>query len=130
VPASELSEVQRDADILLLPLGFATPYPEIVRTAVPTKTAEYLAAGRPILVHAPADSYVATLATRDGAAALVTTPDPADLAAQIRRITNDADYRRGLVRGAHQAALRYHAPEVTTTRFRSVLDRLMTSAGP
>ncbi|MEP7157906.1 MAG: glycosyltransferase [Chloroflexota bacterium] len=128
VPGPQLREIQRDADILLLPLGFATPYPEIVRTAVPTKTAEYLAAGRPILVHAPANSYLATLATRDGAAAVVSSPDPAQLADAIRMIAGDADYRRALIAGALRAALKYHSPEVTTARFRRVLDRIVTEA--
>jgi glycosyltransferase involved in cell wall biosynthesis len=128
LPLRELRQVQREADILLLPLGFATPYPEIVRTAVPTKTAEYLAAARPILVHAPANSFVATLATHDGAAALVSSPDPAAVAAQIRRIVEDARYRSDLIVGAHSAALRYHAPGVTVARFREVLDRVMLRA--
>ena len=128
LPGPRLRQVQREADILLLPLGFATPYPEIVRTAVPTKTAEYLAAGRPVLAHAPADSYVATLATRDGAAALVTTPDPAQLAAAILRIAGDADYRRALIAGASCAAQKYHSHEVTTARFRAVLDRVAGAA--
>lgn len=48
-------EEQRRADILFLPLAFNSIYPNIIRTSSPGKMGEYLASGRPVLVHAPAD---------------------------------------------------------------------------
>jgi len=58
VPLSAIPAIQRQADLLFLPLAFKSPYPELVRTSAPGKLGEYLAAGRPILAHAPPDSFV------------------------------------------------------------------------
>lgn len=57
--AARTRELQRSAGALFLPLGFHTPIPELIRTSAPGKLAEYLASGRPVLVHAPQDSFVA-----------------------------------------------------------------------
>ena len=53
LPADEILRMQADADVLFLPLAFESPYPSLIRTSNPGKMGEYLAAGRPILVHAP-----------------------------------------------------------------------------
>lgn len=125
VPPDELAEVQRNADILLLPLGFDTPYPEIVRTALPTKTVDYVVSGRPILIYGPPNSYVAMLARNEGAGGLVAEPDSRAVAREIRRVIEDASYRQELVDGAWATAQRYHSPKVTTARFREVIDRVI-----
>ena len=57
--AARTRDIQRSAGALFLPLGFDTPIPELIRTSAPGKLAEYLASGRPILVHAPQDSFIA-----------------------------------------------------------------------
>ena len=53
IPQNRILDVQRSADILFLPLSFHSPYPEVIKTSAPGKMGEYLASGRPILVHAP-----------------------------------------------------------------------------
>ncbi|PKL65055.1 MAG: hypothetical protein CVV32_05780 [Methanomicrobiales archaeon HGW-Methanomicrobiales-3] len=58
LPNNQVPAIQRDADILFLPLAFNSPYPEVIKTSAPGKTAEYLLAKKPILVHAPADSFI------------------------------------------------------------------------
>lgn len=55
---AEVLDIQRRADILFLPLAFDSAIPEVIKTSSPGKMGEYLSCGRPILVHAPADSYV------------------------------------------------------------------------
>lgn len=66
MPNDAIPAIQKSADILFLPMSFNSPYPEVIRTASPGKISEYLAAGRPILVYAPAFSYVAQYARSHG----------------------------------------------------------------
>jgi glycosyltransferase involved in cell wall biosynthesis len=120
-----LTEVQRSADILLLALGFDTGYPEIVRTAVPTKVVECLVSGRPILVYSPPDSILATIAQRDRAATLVSVPSHTAVADALRRIIDDPRTRDETVAGAWRAAERYHSPKVTSERFVQVINGMM-----
>lgn len=54
----DVPRVLRQADILFLPLAFNSPIPEVIKTSAPGKMGEYLSVGRPILVHAPHDSFV------------------------------------------------------------------------
>ncbi len=91
--SSDVFEVQRKADILFLPLSFSA-IPEVIRTAAPTKTAEYLASRRPILVHAPADSFASWYFREHECGVVVDRSDPAMLAQAIQRIFEDSDLRR------------------------------------
>jgi glycosyltransferase involved in cell wall biosynthesis len=59
LPYDEIQEQQRISDILFLPLAFEHTIPEIIRTSAPGKLGEYLASGRPVLAHVPANSFVA-----------------------------------------------------------------------
>lgn len=55
---SEMPKIQSQATLLFLPLSWNTSGPDIIRTATPGKLTDYLASGRPMLVHAPKDAYV------------------------------------------------------------------------
>jgi len=123
-PAS-IHEVQRHADILFLPLAFASPYPEIIRTAAPAKLGEYLASGRPILIHAPAESYPAMLARRDGIAELVDQPAAELLVESIVRLMDRPDVRALYVRNARSTAEILYSAEATTDRFAVALQTLL-----
>jgi glycosyltransferase involved in cell wall biosynthesis len=94
VAPSDVFEVQQKADILFLPLAFDSPLPEVIRTSSPGKIGEYLASRRPILVHAPADSFVSWYFREHECGVVVDRSDPAMLAQEIRRIIDDADLRR------------------------------------
>jgi len=54
----DVFRLQKQADILYLPLAFESPAPLEVKTAIPTKIFEYVASMCPILVHCPADSFL------------------------------------------------------------------------
>ncbi len=96
VPHQVVPSVQRQADILFLPLAFRSPYPEIVRTSAPFKLGEYLASRRPILVHAPADSFLAWYFRRHECGLVVDQPDPAVLADSIVRLASDGTLQERL----------------------------------
>lgn len=103
----ELLSLQREADVLFLPLAFNSSVPRIeLATIFPTKTIEYLISGTPILVHAPSDYYVVRYALDKGWGYVVSEPCPDRLREAILRLTRDAKLRQKLVRNAwHTAAI-------------------------
>ena|GEM_PF-338919 len=104
VPAKQAVQVQRRADILFLPLAFHSPYPEVIDTSLPSKTGEYLASGRPVLVHAPASSIVSRYFKQYECGVVVDERDPVQLALAIRRLIQDAELRARCVRNARRCA--------------------------
>ena len=120
VSQSVALELQRSADILFLPLAFDAPIPEVIRSSSPAKLAEYLAAGRPILVHAPADSFVSDFFRRTGAGVVVDRPDPHLLAQALESLAQDDALRDRLIANARRVAPDFHV-EKTCGDFWSAL---------
>ena len=94
--AAAMPGIQQGADILFLPLAFNSPYPKLIETAAPFKMGEYLASGRPILVHAPHDSFIAWYFRHHDCGLVVDEPDPAALARALERLATDGELRRRL----------------------------------
>ncbi|MDQ3630401.1 MAG: glycosyltransferase, partial [Actinomycetota bacterium] len=103
-PAAAVPRIQQAAQVLFLPLAFDSPYPDVVRTSAPAKMAEYLTAGRPILVHAPADSFVSGYFRRHGCGVVVDENDPAAVALALERILGDAALRQRICAAARERA--------------------------
>jgi glycosyltransferase involved in cell wall biosynthesis len=120
-----VQHVQREADILLLALSFASPLQDVIRTAAPTKLGEYVVSGRPILVHAPADSYIASIAREDGIGEVVGEPSIDELIEAILRIRDDSRHRGDTVVNAKQFALREFSTDATIGRFVATLNSLL-----
>jgi len=97
--------IQESADILFLPLAFNSPYPQVIKTASTAKLAEYLAAGRPILAHAPADSFVSWYVRKERCGIVVDEPSPARLADEITRLLADAELGAALGSRARSLAV-------------------------
>jgi glycosyltransferase involved in cell wall biosynthesis len=106
IPQSEVPRVLRSATLLFLPLAFDSPIPEVVRTSAPGKTGEYLAAGRPILVHAPADSFVSWYFRANGCGAVADRGEPGPLASAVGALLADGELRARLSREARRVAER------------------------
>jgi glycosyltransferase involved in cell wall biosynthesis len=104
LPVSAMPEIQQRADILFLALAINSPHPEIVRTAMPGKMGEYLASGRPILVHGPPDSFIAWYFRAYECGLVVDQNDPAQLARAIDSLLNDASLRERLGTHARERA--------------------------
>ena len=113
--------IQRESDVLFLPLAFDSPYPEVIRTSAPGKLGEYLAVGRPVLVHAPADSFVAWYFRTHVCGLVVSERDPAALAAAIKQLRTDAALRQRLSHNAQQRAQEDFSIAAARTRFAHVL---------
>ncbi|HET8725896.1 MAG TPA: hypothetical protein VFO41_00165 [Alphaproteobacteria bacterium] len=76
LPWPAIGAVQREAGALFLPLAFDPDLRPVLRTASPGKMGEYLASSRPILVHAPDDSFVSRFFRRHDCGTVVDKRDP------------------------------------------------------
>ena len=129
-PTTEMPLIQMNADILFLPLAFKSPYPDLIRTSATSKLAEYLAAGRPVLVHAPSDSFISWYFRQHQCGIVVDQLDPTVLAREIQHLLNDEELQQRLSERAWQRARADF--DITTARktFRSLLERgIRTSSG-
>jgi glycosyltransferase involved in cell wall biosynthesis len=102
------------ADVVLLPHGFtgdALPSEEF-QTIFPTKTIEYLICGRPILAHAPPESFLTKFLREHDCALIVDRPDESALCEAIERLRRDGELRASLVRNALRAAEFFRGPIV------------------
>ena len=122
--AEAFRERLRRAGVLFLGLSFDSPYPEVIRTATPARLVEYMASGRPLLVHAPRGSHVAEYARSLDFAEVVDVAEDGALAAGLRAVLEDP--QRALLRAARarDLAAERHAAPVVRRRFRELMDEL------
>jgi glycosyltransferase involved in cell wall biosynthesis len=112
VPLAEVPRIHQRADILFLPLAFRSPYPEIIRTSAPGKMGDYLASRRPILVHAPRDSFISWYFRTHDCGLVVDREDPVQLASALTRLVGDRQLRRRLAENAAaRARMDFHVTE-------------------
>jgi glycosyltransferase involved in cell wall biosynthesis len=104
LPNNQMPGVQRDADILFLPLAFNSPYPEIIKTSAPGKIGEYLAAKKPVLVHAPSDSFISWYFRKYSCGLVVDKDDPGKLAQEIIRLLSDKKMQKQFSENAYSRA--------------------------
>lgn len=118
---SEMPVIQCNATILFLPLSWHSKSPQVIATATPGKLTDYMAAGRPILIHAPPYAYVTQYAKQNELAHTVDQEDPAKLARAIRELATDVSYSHRLIANALRTYYRYHDARVTARRFAEVI---------
>lgn len=123
VPLAEMPRVLAEADILFLPFSFDPKMRHVIETSLPTKLAEYLASGVPILVHAPPHATVARYCREHECALVVDKPEPEVLRAAITRLMSDNELRRNLSERARSTALNLHDRERNLPRFLESLSR-------
>ncbi len=129
VPAAEVPGILRQARLLFLPLSLGGPIPEVIRTSAPGKTGEYLSVGRPILVHAPGDSFVSWYFRENGCGVVVDRDDPGALAEAIARLLADRDLRADLGARARGCAERDFDLAKIRGRFAELLASLAAGDG-
>lgn len=123
VPQREVDCILRQADVLFLPLAFSSPIPEVIRTSAPGKTGEYLAAGRPVLVHALPDSFIAWYFREHECGLVVDEHDAAILAKSIESLVSDQLLQIQLGAKARQTAQVDFDVEVVCSHFGALLGR-------
>ncbi len=108
-PVEAIPGLLASADALLLPFSFDAGQRDVVSTSLPTKVADYLASGTPILVHAPPHATITRLAHDEGWALVVDEPCQDRLAAGLSQLAADDRLRARLVaRALGAAAARHH----------------------
>ena len=120
-PLSMMPAIQRSADILFLPLAFNSPYPEVIKTSATSKLGEYLASKRPILVHAPADSFIAWYLRKHDCGLVVDHEDTEALARAIENILGNTGLQQRLSANAWERA----RSEFGTKRVQAKFSELM-----
>lgn len=128
VTPAEASEIQRNADILLIPFSFHEDAKGIIRTAATAKLADYLAAGRPILAICQEDSFLAWFLQQQGCGISVATDDPAEIALAIRNIGGDLALRLRMSENACRVVASEFSPAASQARFLSALDLISLPA--
>jgi glycosyltransferase involved in cell wall biosynthesis len=122
LPSGEVPEVQVSADVLFLPLAFESRYPEVINTSAPGKMGEYLASGRPILVHAPRDSFVAWYFKTYECGVVVDQPTPNAIQSALKKIHSDSSYASFIAVNALKRAQDDFSLAINRRRFESLLD--------
>lgn len=126
VSQNELHNVLADADLLFLPFSFSESARYAVERAFPSKTADYLAAGRPILVFGPRYSSLVRYAEEQGFAEVVDSFDEDVLARGIQRIFSDSARRSQLCKRSLAVFEQKHNIVRQRKEFRSLLLRITT----
>jgi glycosyltransferase involved in cell wall biosynthesis len=108
VPQEEMARVLAEADAAFLPFSFEPGMRHVVETSLPSKMAEYLAAGMPILAHAPDSSTVARYCREYSCGLVVDQADDAALRDALLRLKNDPELRRELSVRALEVARENH----------------------
>jgi glycosyltransferase involved in cell wall biosynthesis len=108
VPQDEVARVLFEADVAFLPLSFDPEMSHVVETSLPSKIAEYLAAGLPILAHAPASSTVARYCREYSCGLVVDVADEGALRDALLQLKNDAALRQRLSAKALEVAKENH----------------------
>ena len=105
VPEEQMPGILETTDMFLLPHGLGGAYStQEYRTIFPTRTAYYLAQGRPILAHCPKGSGLAEFLTMHGCAQCVLEPDDAALASAFEALCADAGLQLKMAGKAIEAA--------------------------
>ncbi len=121
VDQSETCNVQKQADILFLPLAFDSPIGETIKTSAPGKMGEYLSSGRPILVHAPKNSYISWYFKKNKCGVVADTPDPKQLAEAIAEMIKNKSKSKEFIRNAIRRAKSDFSLEKARKNFSSVI---------
>ena len=106
VKQSEIYDILNQADILFLPLAFNTPIPDVIKTSSPGKMGEYLAVGKPILVHAPQNSFVSYYFRKNNCGMVVNENSPDSLSASLVELIENKNLSHELGRAARKCAER------------------------
>jgi glycosyltransferase involved in cell wall biosynthesis len=121
IPFERLQEEARQADLLLLPMGFNPEAAHIERTSFKTKFLDYLTFRRPIVVWGPEYCSAVRVAREFDSACCVTTRNPLDCARAIEDLRRNPKRQAELVRNAERMYEdRFHPDKIHGLLFREL----------
>jgi glycosyltransferase involved in cell wall biosynthesis len=126
IPQDEIPQTLSRADILFLPFSFRDDERGTTETAFPSKTADYLASGRPILVFGPKYSTLVRYARQEGFAEIVDEFTTAALGKGIQNVALSQSRQRALARRSLETFAKSHDIERQRREFQSSLRGLTT----
>jgi hypothetical protein len=103
-PMPETIRLLSESDVNYLPYWFDDAHRTAVRLCFPSKLSPYLASGRPVFFHGPADSSPVRFFERYPVAVRAHSWDERDILSALERIATDSDFHRW-ARAAIDAAL-------------------------
>ncbi|MBN1635047.1 MAG: glycosyltransferase [Deltaproteobacteria bacterium] len=118
---TDVPKALRQADVLFLPLAFNSSIQEVVRTSAPGKTGEYLSVARPILVHAPQDTFLSWYFAQHSCGVVVNNNDPHILAKQLISLLENKKAQSTMSRNARKAAEQDFSLDLTSTLFTEIV---------
>jgi len=124
-PLAEVPGLQAEADVLIVCYDFDSESFRQARYSMPSKLADCLASGTPILVYGPAGLPVVEYARREGWGKVVDRRDPVALRAAVRELMDSAALREQLGRNAKRLATEWHDATAVSEEMR----RILTAAG-
>jgi glycosyltransferase involved in cell wall biosynthesis len=129
VSAVDLPAALASADAGLVALAFDPHLRRVVETAYPTKLAEYLAAGLPVIVHGPASTTAAEVVRSAGCGVVLGAEDSDGLATALVAFANASEERAVMSKKARELAESRHDLFATRERFLECLRAPVTRAG-
>lgn len=122
----ELRRALAIADILFLPYSFQDDQHHFTMASFPSKTADYLKSGRPILIFAPPYSSLVRYARQSGIAEVVDEPSEEKLLEKIAYMANSAECRERLLANSQAALEENHNIRKQRNRFCQLVAQLAT----
>lgn len=116
----EIPGIQKKADILFLPLSWNTKSQAIIDTATPGKLTDYLMSGKPMLIHAPATSYIIQYAKENNFARCVENESITDLQDAITQLLSDSEYTDKQIANAQTTFWKNHDANKNALIFKSL----------
>ena len=121
VDNAKILGILSQADILFLPLAFNSPIPEVIKTSAPGKIGEYLQAGKPIVVHAPSDSFVSWYFKKNHCGVVVDKNDPHCLMEELDKLVADPSRQSEIGKRAMKVAARDFDEDRARESFKEML---------
>jgi len=125
ISQAEIPKALSQADILFLPFSFCDDVRNLIETAFPSKTADYLASGRPVLVFGPKYSSLVRYASEEGFAEVVDEFNPVALAEGIRKIALSPVQQNRLAARSLEIFSRNHDIERQQNQFQLLVRKIV-----
>jgi glycosyltransferase involved in cell wall biosynthesis len=123
IAREDVPEALAAADIVFLGLSFSPRFRHLGQVAFPTKLAEYLASGRPLVINAPSSSTAVRYVREHACGEVVDRPDIEALVDAIDRLLRDPARRQMLGSRARAIAHANHDRRQVVRQFRVGLKR-------
>jgi glycosyltransferase involved in cell wall biosynthesis len=120
-PLADLPRFQAEADVLVVCYDFDPESTRQARYSMPSKLADCMASGSPILVYGPEGLPVVEYARREGWGKVVARRDPVALRAAVRELMESAALREQLGRTAARLAAERHNATAVSEQMRRIL---------